>query len=597
MVKVQNKTRRSAEAVQKSPKFKKAFNPFEVFLNKVKIRFLNKKTKHDGVSLSKAFRKTETTDYKLRNRRVNGNRPVDISIPCSILNSKKKSLLFDEHIWTYHQQTSKDDYLKGLEKLQSSNNQNVLGSPKKQNTSIYKLTDQFEYKEVLLIVPNCNNKIDDQIQLPMENNILQSFEKNLEKINLSFDDRHMTDISVSDLTLSMNNGITTVSVHDVILKNVEEPEKNMSYFRKKVQISKTNLINRSIMGYSETESLNEDFKEIKLLDKARGESQSMYGLPENYEQLRELLQDKPSHDQSVIIERMIQCNHLSLQKENMIEVSSLFEYLLRHLSDICCDLKDCKKCFDVFTCLTPQFFDLAMLNPERAHISLLDVIQEKQTEYRKDTSRFPGIDVILYLNLSYQLFTEKELQLLTPNLVFMEQMLTTCQVKTRADVAYGLFLVTLIAQYTSLSKGYSPACVMFLNGILRIAIPKNSKQFPSSNKFSCSLVLTEPVDSMDNDKLDIKDLTDAKDFDQSFRGKVINVSLGLLIYFHSCCESLPSCFEIFERTLVSLKQLPVMYYPKELNETISKFIHDLEQSNKNRILKFIIMDTELDKTI
>ncbi|XP_017780052.1 PREDICTED: nucleolar protein 14 homolog [Nicrophorus vespilloides] len=364
---------------------------------------------------------------------------------------------------------------------------------------------------------------------------------------------------------------------------------------------------RSKLDIKDPEKIKEDLMFRKeMMEEARKELPYTFALPENYEQLQELLKDKPSHHQSVIIERMIKCNHPSLKEGNKDELGHLFAYLLQHLSDICCDIEDCKDvkhCFDVFACMTPQFFDLAQLNPETSHRSLIEVFKEKQAEYRKKPTKFPTVEVLLYLKLGSCLFSTSDFRhlVVTPSLVFMEQMLTWCKAKTRANVAYGLFLVSLIAEYTTLSKRYSPASIKFLCGILHMAIPKVTvrqiKVLPPFKHISSSLVLAEQVETFDNPKLDVTDLIDVKDFDDAFRIKAINVSLGLLKYFHSNCQPLSSCPEIFETAFNYLSQLPKENYPESLSKSLNSFLETLDEGKNNRTLEYVVMEKKKPKAL
>lgn len=65
-------------------------------------------------------------------------------------------------------------------------------------------------------------------------------------------------------------------------------------------------------------------------------------VPEIYDQLFELFADKTNEQISVIIERMIKCNHPSLDEKNKDELNKLFAFLLQFLND--CDHLVCINC-------------------------------------------------------------------------------------------------------------------------------------------------------------------------------------------------------------------------------------------------------------
>lgn len=219
--------------------------------------------------------------------------------------------------------------------------------------------------------------------------------------------------------------------------------------KRKLSDTKTNL--------SANNDNNQDLDVLKIteaVEKAKNELPYTYKLPDSYENLQSTLSNQPAEYQGVIIERMIKCNHPSLAAENKENLGKLFIYLLQHLNDVVADsTDDMKNCFSVLNSLTPHLYDLTQLNPQNALNSLIEVIKEKQSDYKNKLKSFPGVDVLLFLKLVSCLFSTSDFrhQVVTPSLVFISQMLTNCRVKTRYDVSFGLFLVTLyleVSQYT-----------------------------------------------------------------------------------------------------------------------------------------------------
>lgn len=192
-------------------------------------------------------------------------------------------------------------------------------------------------------------------------------------------------------------------------------------------------------------------KRKEIMEKARNELPFTFSLPTSYENLQNTFKDQSSNHQCVIIERMIKCNHPSLSQGNKDGLGVLFAYLLQHLNDLGIDAIDAKSttfCFEVFSALVPQIYDLAQLNQENAHKSLLEVIKEKHEEYRKTCKQYPGVEVLLFLKLVSILFPTSDFrhQVVTPSFTFIEQMLNNCKVKRTRDIAYGLFLCTLVLE-------------------------------------------------------------------------------------------------------------------------------------------------------
>lgn len=191
-----------------------------------------------------------------------------------------------------------------------------------------------------------------------------------------------------------------------------------------------------------------------LLEKARQELPNSIPFPDSYEAFQTLFKNKSSYHQNVIIEKIIQSNHPSLAEANKEKLGILFAYLLQHLNDCASGASDEMEiltCFDIYTNLVPRIQQLAQLNPENAHNSIKEVIKEKYEEFKKKKQNYPGLEVLIFLKLVGLLFTTSDFrhQVVSPCFIFIEQMLNKCKVKTRRDIAYGIFLTTLVLEVLS----------------------------------------------------------------------------------------------------------------------------------------------------
>lgn len=187
-------------------------------------------------------------------------------------------------------------------------------------------------------------------------------------------------------------------------------------------------------------------------EKAGNELPFTYKLPESYESFLETFENTESiAHKKIILERMVKCNHPSLSQGNKTGLGLLFAYFLQYINDQFSDLdspEKLKEHFQTLSALMPQIFELAQLNKENTHSSIMEVIKEKQQMYRKTKKHFPGLEVLVFLKLGSLLFPTSDFrhQVVTPCLIFMEQMLTNCRVKSAKDVAYGLFVCTLVLE-------------------------------------------------------------------------------------------------------------------------------------------------------
>ena len=206
-------------------------------------------------------------------------------------------------------------------------------------------------------------------------------------------------------------------------------------------------------------TINVDKKQREeLMETARRELPYTFSLPDSYESLRALLHDRTIEQQTIIIERMIKCNHSRLAESNKEGLRSLFIYLLQYFNDLssdCTSEESVVFCFRVFRNLVPHVFDLCQFDAKNSCDAMISVLKEKHDEF-DDSCKYPGLDVLLFLELVGFLFPTSDFRhsVTTPAIVFIDQMLTKCKVRDRRDVTYGLFLVTLTLKVSIIQFGF-----------------------------------------------------------------------------------------------------------------------------------------------
>lgn len=92
---------------------------------------------------------------------------------------------------------------------------------------------------------------------------------------------------------------------------------------------------------------NDLLKRKEVMENARRELPYTYEVPESYEQLQVLLENHNADYQSIIVERIIKCNHWTLNNTNKEKLTNLFLFLLQHLNDgaVEDDVESIVKCF------------------------------------------------------------------------------------------------------------------------------------------------------------------------------------------------------------------------------------------------------------
>ncbi|KAB0794544.1 hypothetical protein PPYR_11383 [Photinus pyralis] len=338
----------------------------------------------------------------------------------------------------------------------------------------------------------------------------------------------------------------------------------------------------------------------EMMEKAREELPYTFTLPNSYEELHELLHNKSAEHHCVILERMIKCNHPSLGEANKETLGLLFVYLLQYIDDLNLN-SDIVNCFKISNFLVPQLFDLAQLNQENAQQAISEVIKEKQRDYRKNKKLFPSLNVLIFLKIVSCLFPTSDFRhpVVTPTIVFMDQMLHNCRIRSRRDIAYGLFLVTLVLEFTALSKRYLPSATKFLAGVLHMAIPKpcvkQIKVLPPFRSISSHLVLTKRTTTLTTTKLELTDLTEL-DISEDFKQRSLQVALQLVSEFNENFHELSSNCEIFSPIEEYLGQIPTANYTPDLRQLLGEILDKLK-SNHDKKLYYIVMQASKPKAL
>lgn len=212
------------------------------------------------------------------------------------------------------------------------------------------------------------------------------------------------------------------------------------------------------IGENQRKEITEEDNKMKdllqrklMMENAMKELPFTFALPESYENMQKLLEKQLSTHQSVIIDRMIKCNHHSIAEGNKDKLGLLFAYLLQYLNnrfEDCADNSYLKESFEIFNALVPRLYELAQINPENAHHSLLEVIKEKHEDYKRQLNKYPGLELLIFLKLISILLPTSDFrhQVTTPCFIFIEQLLTKCKVQSMRDISYGLFIVTLFLE-------------------------------------------------------------------------------------------------------------------------------------------------------
>ncbi|XP_030573691.1 nucleolar protein 14 homolog [Drosophila novamexicana] len=312
-------------------------------------------------------------------------------------------------------------------------------------------------------------------------------------------------------------------------------------------------------------------------------------MAKTYEDFTELLAKYTPTQQVTIVERIIKCNHPKLEGVNRENVVKLYAFLLQYIKDMFEDAseQDIRLHFQLVAQLMPHLYDLTHLNPDRMSNTLLDVIREKYAEYRKNHKVYPTLDTLIYFKIVSNLYSTSDFRhpLATPTYIFMQHILSRARVRTRQDIAMGLFIITIALEFGSRSKRLLPAVFNFLLGIVHMAIPKPqvdqieiAPPFERDGPFCKLLAIpaTSESKTLESQKLQAADLV-THTITLDFKVRALDITLRLVkqIFEEQIGEHTGACF-LASPFLPLMELLPFKHYPKHVQQHFAEAKSTLE---------------------
>lgn len=341
-------------------------------------------------------------------------------------------------------------------------------------------------------------------------------------------------------------------------------------------------------------------KEIKELTTVQKIPFSI-AMPASYEQLQSLLQEEPSKIQAIIIDRIIKTNHPKLLHPNRNKMLKLFAYLLQYTNDLFSSITEetTTKGFKVLKELSPFMFDLVQMNPNDTSQCFLEVLKEKYDDFLSNRKLFPKLETLVFLKLVGTFFSVSDFRhpVATPSFVFIQEILSEARVKTRADIASGLFLVTLVLDSQKLSKKFMPSAMTFLSTIFYLGFKKSAmevtKPFTPLKESSSLLVLAKKFKGEFSKTMSMKysDLI-AQEIDEEFKVRALISSLNLLndfIELYGDHVGMRYLLDVPEKFLTRLNDEPSL--PAEFKECITETLNSFKEIRVTK--KFVYATPEI----
>ncbi|XP_053619397.1 nucleolar protein 14 homolog [Plodia interpunctella] len=305
--------------------------------------------------------------------------------------------------------------------------------------------------------------------------------------------------------------------------------------------------------------------------------------------LKELLTGKTPIQQSAALQKLIKSYDPSLSENNKENLSRLFAHMLQYLNDIFTNIteeSEVIKSFLIFDKLIPHFFDLAKTNKVSTKKFLVQLIKEKHDIFQKHPRRVPDLDTLIFFKLVQLLYPTSDFQhpVTTPCLIFLSEILTKCRFFDSYSISRGLFVTSLILEYTLLSKRLVPSVINFLRGILYLSantsILNQIQVVPPFrlHKDAKILYIEDDCSKMVvQNKMAARDLV-VKEIDNDFKIRTLLVSVLLLREVFNFFHDMEAQACMFEPHIQLLGRIDVDMYPMKVRDTVGKVLQHMKET-------------------
>uniref|UniRef100_A0A1I7XQ25 Nucleolar protein 14 n=1 Tax=Heterorhabditis bacteriophora TaxID=37862 RepID=A0A1I7XQ25_HETBA len=356
-----------------------------------------------------------------------------------------------------------------------------------------------------------------------------------------------------------------------------------------------------------------------------------------FSKLIDLLGLYPTCKMGTIIERIVKCNHPSLQKGNKQKLMKLFLLLLRLFDDTAQETPT-ENSILIIEILTKSLFDIMKFDIEYSVRCMRAFIRQnwklRSGKVRRSEPSFTIIALLRYdfiliynimlninLLLMWILLYESFFRLVaslypvsdvwhpvcTPAMALAAVTLANCYVTSLSVLARQVLVVTVIGDFVENSKRYIPEAISFLRGALLLAVENSDNERAPSVAFPLSLphrrmlyiddaidreVVVEPLvlgqvfDAKNSDSLDDTPLN---------KCRVLRALVAIIQKFRLIYAAHEHTFTaLFTPFLKLLKRIPINRLPSVLSEEIDALIQSVEAEcmRKMRLTQLSQVKTE-----
>ncbi|XP_059045524.1 nucleolar protein 14 homolog [Achroia grisella] len=426
-----------------------------------------------------------------------------------------------------------------------------------------------------------NSVINDQV---LENKMTKTVKSNKLLIQKESNSEDTSENEISDVEQEISNDANSKNKWKNSSKEISDTEEEDSD-EDSEQSDKEIFDDLKDLRESDGESDDEDTKE-EVDRKIRSFFELKLAEGDN---LKELLSGKTPVQQATALQKLIKSYDPSLAENNKEFLSRLYAHMLQYINDLFIGLNnegEVIKSFLIFDKLAPFFYDLSKTNKVSTKKFLVQLIKEKYIMFKKKRKLMPDLDTLIFFKLVSLLYPTSDYRhpVTTPSLIFMSEILTTCTFNNAYSLSRGLFIASLILEYTVLSKRLVPSVVNFLRGILYLcantSILNPVQVVPPFRLHTDAKILNLEDDCSTinvEQKMAAKDLvTDS--IDNNFKIKCLLLSSTMLKELFDNFNDLEAQECIFEPHIRLMGRIDLELYPKKVASIVGKIIQYMKES-------------------
>ncbi|XP_042212152.1 nucleolar protein 14-like isoform X2 [Homarus americanus] len=328
-------------------------------------------------------------------------------------------------------------------------------------------------------------------------------------------------------------------------------------------------------------------KKKEMMEAAKKEIPYTFEVPQDYESFWALLENHSPKEVSLILERMITCNHPSLGNNNKDKCDDIYAYLLQTLHVLTDPDGDSPipgvSPMIYVDSFIQHIFTITQVSPANSAKALMQVLLEKYEECSQSKfKRYPMANTFVFLKIAGILFPSSDYihPIMTPVMTFLTHLLGQAKVVSQREITAALFSTHLLLEYLSQSKRFVPELTNLLNGLLFIAIGAKKKvHLPLTPPFkpvgpaAYLLVLENTVTEYTESKLTLASINNTEaELTDSFKINILCKTTKLLKQLCNCWSQLPSIRTIMAPTIKLLESLSLKNYPDSVNKTVEELL-------------------------